>query len=286
MPGDESGDALRLSIVIPAHDESAHIGRLLVGLAPLADFTEVFVIANGCTDDTAEQARQAGSWVTVLESDIGSKPLALDAGDAAATAFPRLYLDADVVVDDDDVLALAAAIGDPSPIAVAATPSHDLSASSWAVRSHYRIWTKMTTNSQGLGGANPQMLSKQARSRFETWPDVIGDDYFLDGLFSDDEARRVPTVSAVRVAPAGMLDCMSRKARIHAGNVAVASRGLRAGHVGGGAHETIRVVRADPARVVDLPAHLFITIGSRLIYRWRRWRGRDDVFFRDRSRAG
>ncbi len=274
----------RLSVVIPAHDEAGHIAELLTALEPIAECSEIVVVANGCNDDTAGIARRTAPWATVAELDVGSKPLALNHGDSLATEFPRMYLDGDVMITASDVIALADRLGTDGLIAVAATPSHDLSRSSWLVRSHYRIWTAMATNSEGLGGANPQVLTATARARFDEWPDVIGDDYFLDGRFSRDEGARIDSVEAVRIAPSGVWDCMSRKARIHAGNVAVLSSGLRPVHEGGGGRAALRVVVSSPRRLVDLPAHLFITIGSRVLYHWRRRQGRAQVFFRDRSR--
>src|SRR3954467_3664021 len=94
-----SGDP-RASIVIPAHDEGAVLGRLLDGIAPLGDDHDVLVVANGCTDDTADVVR-ARSWCRLVEIAEASKIAALNAGDAAARTFPRIYLDADVTVSAD-----------------------------------------------------------------------------------------------------------------------------------------------------------------------------------------
>ena len=88
------------SVVIPAHNEDAVIERcldaLFTGIA--AEELDVIVVCNGCTDDTAERARQLPYPVRVLELERAHKPAALRAGDAAALVLPRLYLDADVVL--------------------------------------------------------------------------------------------------------------------------------------------------------------------------------------------
>jgi hypothetical protein len=286
MSNDRNVSDMAFSIVIPAHNEGSVIGDLLLALEPLRDRAEIVVVANGCTDGTADVVRATAPWISLVELPVGSKPLALRAGDEAVSAFPRMYLDSDVHIDERGLAEMCRILEDGQLLAVAATPDHDLRRSSWAVKSHYRIWTKLTSNRTGLGGANPQMLSAEARSRFDEWPDVIGDDYFLDGLFSESEAARVPSVRAVRIAPTGVIDCVSRKARIHAGNEAVLEQGLRSTHAGGGGlRELARIVRAGPVRVVDLPAHLTITIASRLVFRWRRFRGHHRVFYRDGSRV-
>jgi glycosyltransferase involved in cell wall biosynthesis len=55
---------MNVSIAVPAHNESANIGRLLSALleqeTAFARVVEIVVIASGCTDDTAEQARAFG----------------------------------------------------------------------------------------------------------------------------------------------------------------------------------------------------------------------------------
>src|SRR5262245_18389828 len=86
------------SVVIPEHDEAPAIQRCVDAL-----FTgcrqgelDVVVVCNGCSDATAALARSSGHPVRVIELGKASKPAALRTGDAAVSAFPRLYLDADV----------------------------------------------------------------------------------------------------------------------------------------------------------------------------------------------
>ena len=88
------------SIVIPAHNEAEVIGRcldaLFTGVEP--GELEVIVVCNGCVDETAALARSSGHPVRVIELQTASKATALREGDMAARTFPRLYLDADVVL--------------------------------------------------------------------------------------------------------------------------------------------------------------------------------------------
>jgi glycosyltransferase involved in cell wall biosynthesis len=88
------------SVLIPAHNEEAVIGRCLDHLFEAIDpaSLEVAVVCNGCHDGTAAVARASGHPALVIELDVASKPAALRAGDRALRAFPRLYLDADVVL--------------------------------------------------------------------------------------------------------------------------------------------------------------------------------------------
>ena len=106
-----SGGRPPLGVVIAAHNEEAVIGRclrrLLAGAEP-GEF-DVVVVANGCTDRTAEVARDFPG-VRVIELDQAGKAAALNAGDRASEVFPRLYLDADVLLGTADARALRAAL--------------------------------------------------------------------------------------------------------------------------------------------------------------------------------
>src|SRR5947209_18274033 len=110
-----------ISVVVPAHNESGGIGRLLTGLLADAkpDEFDIVVVANGCTDDTAPVAAAFGPPVTVLSTPVPSKFAALRLGDEHARGFPRLYVDADVELSTDSARALAAALTDPGILAAA-----------------------------------------------------------------------------------------------------------------------------------------------------------------------
>jgi poly-beta-1,6-N-acetyl-D-glucosamine synthase len=55
---------VNVSIVVPAHNEAANIGRLLTSLLAqdthFARIVEIYVVASGCTDETADVARALG----------------------------------------------------------------------------------------------------------------------------------------------------------------------------------------------------------------------------------
>lgn len=270
--------------MIPAHDEERSIGGLLEALAPLASTTEVVVACNGCTDRTVAVARQVAPWAVVLDLSEPSKPAALDAGDAAASTFPRLYLDADVAIDAASVQALFDAVQAGLP-AAAATPVYDLTGASRLIRSHMRVWEVLPANRTGISGTNAMAVSEQGRARFEHWPRLIGDDYFLDGLFAPQEKARIPQARVVRPTSRRFYDAISRKSRVHQGNLDVRGAGLRTHHAGGGLGGLAQAVRAEPALLVHVPAHLAVTVGARVLSALRRRRGTAQTWYRDSSRA-
>jgi mycofactocin glycosyltransferase len=93
----------RISVVIPARDEAAGIGRTLAALfaqAPHGAALEVLVVDDGSTDGTAVAARGAGARVLRLgppgSREAGGAPgAARNRGAALATGDPLVFLDAD-----------------------------------------------------------------------------------------------------------------------------------------------------------------------------------------------
>lgn len=87
-----------VSVIVPARDAAATLGRTLRALAEqqLGEPFEVIVVDDGSSDDTAVVARRAGGVVTVLTQPPLGPAAARNRG-AAATAAPALaFCDADV----------------------------------------------------------------------------------------------------------------------------------------------------------------------------------------------
>jgi glycosyltransferase involved in cell wall biosynthesis len=271
--------------VIPAHNEERTIGRLLDGLADLATDADVVIVCNGCTDGTAKVARRTAPWARVIQLDASSKPAALRAGDRALGPGPRLYLDADVLLNAAGVRRLAAAITAPGVLAVAPTPRYDVTGAGRLVASHYRVWTALQRESTAIAGTGAMMVSEAGRARFDEWPDVIADDFYLDGVFRPEEKRRLRDVHVVVTLPRTFRGCVSRRARVHQGNRDVVESGLRSPRpvADKAPARLVSLIRARPALIVHVPAHLAVTVATRSLSAWRRWRGSESSFFRDVS---
>ncbi len=273
------------SIVIPAHNEAESIRSVLRALAPLRGDAEVVVVCNGCGDSTASLARQTSPWASVLELSEPSKSRALQAGDEAVAAFPRLYLDGDIVIGADDVCRLRDYLLELGLDGVSPTPRYDTAGASMIVRSHYRWWAAAQAAKGTLTGAGAIMVSADVRRRFAEWPNVLADDYFLDGLMGVNAKRRVGDVSVTVRSPRRFAECVSRRARVRRGNSEVIASGLRLGGPPPRAWTTaIGVVRSAPALLFDLPAHALVVVSASGLGAWRRFRATDKVFYRDRSR--
>lgn len=105
----------RIAVVIPAHNEQSTIGKTLAAVASqLAGDDRLVVVADNCTDQTAELARRHGAEVTVRTDSIRrGKGYALDHGltflDRTGAPEVVIFLDADCDLNEGCIQHLALA---------------------------------------------------------------------------------------------------------------------------------------------------------------------------------
>jgi glycosyltransferase involved in cell wall biosynthesis len=256
------------SVVIPAHNESVVIGRcleaLFMGVAP--GELDVVVVCNGCADNTAALARSCGYPVRVFELDVASKPAALRAGDEVARAFPRIYLDADVVLHGSAARAVLECLRDG---AVAARPPirYDSRSSSHAVRSYYRTRARLPALLESLWGAGVYGLSSAGRSRFDEFPDIVADDLWVDRHFETGEIEIVDCAPVVIAAPRHTRDLVRVLRRTYRGNAETArlkphDRGRVTTQ--SALRQLGRLARASPRAALDAATYTAFALGGRL----------------------
>lgn len=257
------------SVVIPAHDEAAAIRRCLDGL--LAGFQpgelDVLVVCNGCSDETAALARSSGHPVRVIELSAASKPAALRVGDLAASAFPRLYLDADVLLPGSAARLVLERLRSGA-LAVRPPVRYETSGASGPVRSYYRARSQVPAVLGSLWGAGVYGLSAAGRSRFGSFPDVVADDLWVDRLFSAEEVEIVDSAPVVVRVPRRSRDLVRVLGRTYRGKWETRSRA----DLGDPAPETMmstlqdlgRVCLAGPAATLDAATYAAFAAGARL----------------------
>ena len=190
------------SIIIPAHNEAAVIGRnlrrLLGGLDQ--ESTEVIVVCNGCTDDTASVATSFGAPIRVVEIPTASKIAALNAGDAVASGYPRIYLDADIGFDGVSASLLTEALRRNGVLAAETAVRFEFRNCTWLVRFYYIGAMALHGQSPGDLGRGVYALSESGRARFGVFPNVIADDAYTRAHFGRGELITVPeSVTTVHV---------------------------------------------------------------------------------------
>jgi glycosyltransferase involved in cell wall biosynthesis len=206
-------------VIVPAHNEAAVIGRLLSGLLADArpDEFDIIVVANGCTDETTDVAKEIGARhgdaVTVLATPTPGKYAALRLGDQHARGYPRLYVDADVEITAAGARALAEALSEPGVLAVAPERVIPRSDRPLAVRWYYDAWLRLPVVRTGLFGRGVIGISAQGQQRLAAVPDVMGDDLAASVAFQPDERRIVSHARVVVHPPRTTADLLRRRVR-------------------------------------------------------------------------
>jgi hypothetical protein len=222
-----SGPGQRGAVIVPAYNEAAVIKRTLAPLSGAAvdGIIELIVVCNGCTDDTAEVCRIVPG-VRVVELEQGSKPAALNAGDEAATLWPRLYLDADIQISAAAVIAVLDRLAQGDVLAARPACRYDTDGASALVRSFYRARTRLPRHKLAMWGAGAYGLSAKGHQRLGVFPMITADDGYVDTRFDADEKAVVATDPAVVTTPADTKSLLAILRRSHRGKTEMSTDGL------------------------------------------------------------
>lgn len=242
---------------------------------------QVIVVCNACTDQTASIARAAGA--IVLETTVASKANALNIGDAAASHFPRFYIDADLVLTRRQLGELVRNLQeDAGVLAVTGEMRIDARRSKALVKAYFRCWSKMPyARERRLAGVIG--LSEEGRRRFSAFPDAIADDLFLQSRFQEAERRIVTSVNFDARAPRRLGDLLGVLVRVRLGNAQLAASGLvDVRYSRHGARDLLAVVRADATLLPSAVAYAAVTAAAASLARYRMRLG-DASWTRDES---
>jgi glycosyltransferase involved in cell wall biosynthesis len=207
-----------VSVVIPAHNESAVIANCLRELLRGGEGLEVIVVCNGCTDSTAQIVRSLRSKVRVIESSIPSKTEAMNLGTEAASGSVVIFQDADVLLTGEAASRLAAAVEGGG--AMAAAPAVEmvyLPGTRWSVRAYYALWLSLPYVREGMMAAGVYAVGSAGRARIGRLPRVIADDGYVRLLFSDSERIEVADAVSRVMAPRRLRDLIKIKTRSRLG---------------------------------------------------------------------
>jgi glycosyltransferase involved in cell wall biosynthesis len=278
------------TIVIPAHNESQVIGRLLRQIVPTPpdDEFDIVVVANGCTDGTAEVAARFGPNVRVLSIPIASKYAALAAGDSAADGsaadFPRVYIDADVELRAEDIRALAMALRQPGVLAAAPDRILDLVGRPWTVRWYYDVWERLPEVRRGMFGRGVFGVNEAGYQRLVSLPQLLADDLAASLSFAPHERVIVPDARVIFHISRTFSDMLRRRVRAATG-VAQIERTERAPASVARTRmsDLIAIIRGDPRMAPRVVLFLSVTAIARLRSRRAVARGDYTTWLRDES---
>ena len=265
LTGPDRAGVLRATIVIPAHDEATVIARTLGPLRALvqAQAVKLVVVANACSDATAQIAAQCCPEAVVLETPIGGKTHALNLGlRHAARDLPLICLDADLGVTQGAILALIDAV-EAGHMAAIGRMEVDVTGASALVRAYQRAWAHNPYFSAGkFGGVFA--LAPKAVARLFPLPEVLGDDEFLRRSIAPADVAYVPECSFVAQSPRRIASLFATRKRALRGARQLGRMGLAAPR-SGGLRAMLRALAARPHRWGDLAVFLCMAIALRLV---------------------
>jgi hypothetical protein len=272
------------SVVIPAHNEQRGISRTLRALHTGLEGSslDVVVVCNGCTDDTAATVRHEFPWVRVLEISTASKADAVECGNAATSVFPRLHLDADVVLSGSSVLELVAAFGEGVQ-AVAPRRVLERTGASRLVAWYYDVWQELPQVEGGLFGRGAFMLTEEGQRRVTALPRMMSDDLVVSEAFASHERRIVDGAESIVTIPRRLPDLVRRRVRSVTGNAQADSAGTRSADAMTRPSTLLRICASHPSLVLKMPVFLGVAAVARLRARRAVRAGDFGTWLRDES---
>lgn len=273
----QAGGTAVATVLVPAHDEAAVIGRCLRVL--LADACpgefDVLVVDNGSSDDTAARAchagRELGHTVRTIALPTPGKAAALRAGFAQVLHWPVIVLDADCELPTTTARSLIVALDTGAPAVASARLTVVTAASAPLVRRFYRAWTALPYVREGLVGSGVFALNEAGYARLGPFPAVTNDDGWVRRSFAPDERVLVHEPFLAHAARTTRA-LVSRRARIVNGNRELTAE-LGADPDRPRAGGLVAAVRWGRVRLVDALAFLVVTAASRWVAAVRRLRG-------------
>lgn len=182
------------SVIIPAHNEEAVIGRCLEAMlagAPADAMPEIIVAANGCKDRTVAIAREKAPMARVLDLPPGSKVIAMNEANRIAVTTPRFFLDADVQCSYAALAATAEVLRQPDVMAASPAIRMDVSRCDAWVRAYYRVWLTLPYITDRLVGSGLFGLSEEGLKIVGVIPPTFADDTYVRNCFTYEQRRNV-----------------------------------------------------------------------------------------------
>jgi N-acetylglucosaminyl-diphospho-decaprenol L-rhamnosyltransferase len=181
----------------------------------------VIVVVNGSADGTAAAARAyvarfaaCGHQLDIVEIPTASKACALNEGDRSVTSFPRLYLDADILLSPNAIRRTVEELTAVSTPLLAAPRIHVAESAARAIRSYSRIWSRLPYIRSHVPGLGFYAVNEAGRRRWWRFPTRFGaDDKFVRLHFSSDETVAIDDASFMVFLPERLAELLRVRSR-------------------------------------------------------------------------
>ena len=194
---------------------------------------------------------------SVLDLPVPSKVAALNAADGIAGGWPRIYLDADVMLPPAAIPGLLRALRAPGVHAARPAFVYDVSHSTPLVRAYYRARFRIPAMSSALWGAGIYAVDEEGHARIAPFPPLVADDLHVENAFPAAQKAFPPTPPVVVHPP--------RTTRALRAVIARARRGADEQGVDDSAQTARALLRTvhGPGSFVDAVVFAAVTVAAR-----------------------
>ncbi|MET3862092.1 glycosyltransferase involved in cell wall biosynthesis [Dietzia sp. 2505] len=162
---------MRISVVVPVLDDAHELAGCLAALrSQTRTPDEIVVVDNGCADDSAEVARDAGA--RVVAEAVRGIPSATATGYDAATGDVIARLDADSRPGPDWVQRIERAFTEDPELVAISGPGEFIGLSGWRARAARLLYMDAYFFSVGAAMAHPVLFGSNLAMRREAWDRV------------------------------------------------------------------------------------------------------------------
>lgn len=205
------------SVIVPVHNEAGRLRQtvpcLLDGLPPGC---EVIYVCNGCTDGSEALLHAlVGMKAWIIQAPQG-KAAAIRYGEGKACLLPRFYVDADVTIGGADLAELSRCLTGPIEL-VSPRIVYDLHGVGPAMRRVCRL-SQLLPHARYGAFHHVLGVSAAARARWGEFPDLLGDDAFIQSCISAQHKRVVAHVTVTVRPPRTLWSWIQVRSRWQAGH--------------------------------------------------------------------
>lgn len=163
--------SMHITVVIPVLDDAAELTACLESLAAQTRTADqIVVVDNGCTDSSAEVARNAGARVVV--EPVRGIPAAAAAGYDAVTGDLIARLDADSRPGPDWLARIDEAFTSDPALTALSGPGEFIGLDGWRARAAKALYMDAFFLSVGASMAHPVLFGSNLAMRREAWERV------------------------------------------------------------------------------------------------------------------
>lgn len=216
-----------LTVIIPAFNEAAVIEKTISPYIEIGKKYKqrlaVYVVCNGCTDNTFEVVKRVvqnnDSKIELIDLEKGSKVLAINYVLDLISEGSVMVHDADVYLSRADIDNIINFTLHNEFLYASVNSIINKKDCSYLVEKYYKFMKRLPESKHGMVSSGVYILSSQARKIIIRLPDVIADDGYIKSFFKPQRLSVINDANSVVDAPKSISALIKIKTRSRLGNL-------------------------------------------------------------------